>query len=139
MAPDKIKDHLPDSACRQGHQVDREEIEAAVDEIGKEVVRRACQVEARHDCAPPTCRTGQAQGLQSQIGLVAGVPHGHEDAGEQGDDHQDHDPLQVHCIPDMGRRAGGMAAPHEKGVHCVKGWVPAYQAATLVEEGGGFL
>ena len=110
-----------------------------MDEVGQRIIRCAGNVQRCHDGAAPARRACQAQRLQGQIGLIAGVPHGHEDAGDKGHDHEDHDPLQIHSIPDMGCRVGGVAAPHEKGVQRVKGWVPGLEASSLVEEGGGFL
>jgi hypothetical protein len=43
---------------------------------------------------------------QGQIDLVAAVPHGHHDAGQQGQHENAHDTLVVDAVADMNRAAG---------------------------------
>ena len=107
MAADNIKDALPYATNGETDQIDGQEIKAAVQDIRPEA--SGVTAEMTHDGAAPAGRAGYTHGLQDGIGLIAGIPEGHKDAGNKGDNHHNHYALQVDAVTDVRRGGGGFA------------------------------
>ena len=98
-------------------------------QVGEVIVRIAAQ--KRHHGCPPTGRKAQAELLQSAVGLVAGIPQGHDHAGKEGDDHRGHDPFVIDPITDMGGDPGDAPTMEQKGISGLKQGEPPVPGPAL--------
>ena len=139
MAADNAEQGLPEATHQVGHQPDRHK----PDRTHQQVVQQAGRVAAMAGCGqkgPAPALKLAAAGCKGGVGLQTGVPEGHEEAGQQGDHHGDHDPFQVQGVPQVGAargdRAGGVQEAVRRLVERVEALKPAagtYQGMQLVQ------
>jgi hypothetical protein len=102
---DDSEQHLPRQPDHHRHQVERQEVQRAVDGAGNHALRRIADAHrTQHIVAPADERRG-LDGIERQIGLEPGVVHRHEHTRQRGDDDQHHHPLQVERVAHV--RTGG--------------------------------
>ena len=71
---------------------------------------------------------------QHPVRLVAGVPQRHEDRRHEGDDHQRHDPLEVHAVADVARPLRHLGGRVQEGIERLVDRIELLQPSPFVEQ-----
>ncbi len=128
------KQDFPEQADDHRHDVDRQEVQEAVQEAVVHAGRVVTGAQQRQQHAAPAVDADDPEALHRRVGLEAGVPHAHQRGRRRRDHDQDHDALQVDRIAHVRRAAREIRRREEERVDRLEKGIKLFETTTLGEQ-----
>ena len=130
---DHGEQHFPRQADDHRHDVERQEVERAMDDARGHAVRRIADPEPADDVVTPAGQRRELGRVEREVRLQPGVVQRHVDAGQRGDDDQHHHPFEIERVAHMRAALGHRRRGVQERVGRFPERVEAFQPAAFGE------
>ena len=110
---------------------DGQEIQQPVSKTRDEAARVVAYSQPLQQRATPATGAGQSQFAECAVGLEAGVPHAEHGAGQDGEEHDDHDTLEIDRVTHVWRATRSVSRRIEQRVDHFEDGIEFFEAPVL--------